>query len=68
MKENLTKKDLILLGKDLMNAKIAVLYKHNFSCSEISEITGVKESVIRKLLYQIAVNSKEDHGRYPWGE
>ena len=65
MKENLTKKDLILLGKDLMNAKIAVLYKHNFSCSEISEITGVKESVIRNLLYQIAVNSKEDHGRYP---
>ena len=65
MKENLTKKDLILVGKDLMNAKIAVLYKHNFSCSEISEITGVKESVIRNLLYQISVNSKEDHGRYP---
>ena len=58
MKENLTK-------KDLMNAKIAVLYKHNFSCSEISEITGVKESVIRNLLYQNSVNSKEDHGRYP---
>ena len=65
MEKNLTKKDLILLGKDLMNAKIAVLYKHNFSCSEISEITGVKESVVRNLLYQIAVNSKEDHGRYP---
>ena len=65
MEKNLTKKDLILLGKDLMNAKIAVLYKHNFSCSEISEITGVKESVIRNLLYQNSVNSKEDHGRYP---
>lgn len=68
MKENLTKKDLILLGKDLMNAKIVVLYKHNFSCSEISEITGVKESVIRNLLYQNSVNSKEKTGRYPWGE
>ena len=65
MEKNLTKKDLILLGKDLMNAKIAVLYKHNFSCSEISEITGVNESVVRNLLYQITVNSKEDHGRYP---
>ena len=68
MKKNLTKKDLILLGKDLMNAKIAVLYKYNFSCSEISEITGVKESVIRNLLYQNSVNSKEKTGRYPWGE
>ena len=68
MEKNLTKKDLILLGKDLMTAKIAVLYKHNFSCSEISEITGVKESVIRNLLYQNSVNSKEKTGRYPWGE
>ena len=68
MKENLTKKDLILLGKDLMKAKIAVLYKHNFSCSEISEITGVKESVIRNLLYQNSVNSKEKTGRYLFGE
>ena len=51
-----------------MNAKIAVLYKHNFSCSEISEITGVKESVIRNLLYQNSVNSKEKTGRYPWRE
>ena len=48
--------------------KCIVLYKHNFSCSEISEITGVKESVIRNLLYQNSVNSKEKTGRYPWGE
>lgn len=68
MEKNLTKRDLILLGKDLMNAKIAILYKHNFSCSEISEITGVKESVIRNLLYQNSVNSKEKSGKYPFGE
>lgn len=61
MEKNLTK-------RDLMNAKIAILYKHNFSCSEISEITGVKESVIRNLLYQNSVNSKEKSGRYPFGK
>lgn len=48
MKE-MTKKELILLGKDLKIAKVLVLLKHGFSVEEISAIVGIPEASVRKL-------------------
>lgn len=48
--KNMTTKELTLLGKDLNNSRIMVLYKHGFSCEEIAATMGVRESVVRNLV------------------
>lgn len=48
--KKMTSKELTLLGKDLTNARIMVLHKHGFTNEEISNITGVAESVVRLLI------------------
>ena len=47
--KNMTTKELTALGKDLKEAKILVLFKHGFSCSEIANITGCPKTVIEKV-------------------
>lgn len=49
MKE-MTKKELIQLGKDLKMAKALVLHKHGFSCAEIASVMGIAESTVRNLI------------------
>ena len=48
--KQITNKELTSLGKDLKEAKIAVLRKHGFSCSEIAIIMDVPESVVRRFI------------------
>lgn len=48
--KDMTKKELIELGKDLKMAKVLVLHKHGFTVSEIASVLGTTESVIRKLI------------------
>ena len=57
MKE-MTKKELLELGKDLKMAKILVLKKHGFTCAEIANVMGTSESVVRNL-----VASAEEHNK-----
>lgn len=54
----MTNKELTSLGKDLKEAKIAVLRKHGFSCSEIANAMGISESVVRKIVATLE-NSEE---------
>lgn len=48
--KQMTNKELTSLGKDLKEAKIAVLRKHGFSCSEIANAMGISESVVRRIV------------------
>lgn len=60
MNKEFNKRDLILLGKDLLNAKIFVLYKHGFSCEEISHITNIGESVVKNFISNISNIEREE--------
>ena len=51
--KDMTRKELALLGKDLNTARIIVLHKHEFSCKEIAEITGISESIVRETINSI---------------
>lgn len=46
----MTKAELLLLGKDLKIAKAAVLHKHGFTCAEIARVMCMSESSVRKLV------------------
>jgi hypothetical protein len=48
--KQMTKKELTSLGKDLKEAKMTVLHKHGFSCSEITTIMDIPESVVRRFI------------------
>ena len=48
--KTMTTKELTLLGKDILNAKILIMHKHGFSCEEISTVLGIPESVVRNLV------------------
>ena len=54
----MTNKELTSLGKDLKEAKIAVLRKHGFSCSEIANIMSISESVVRKIVATLKNNEE----------
>lgn len=56
--KDMTKKEMLLLGKDLKNAKILVLHKHGFTCGEIANIMGISESVVRKLVTSFEDSNK----------
>lgn len=59
--KTMTTKELTLLGKDLKNARILVLYKHGFSCEEIACAVDVPESVVRALVNS-SVNMESNNG------
>ena len=46
----MTKQEVTELGKDMLDAKIKVLHKHGFNTSEISRVTGLSETIIKKRL------------------
>jgi transcriptional regulator len=46
----MTNKELLALGKDLRMARMLVLRKHGFTCEEIANVLGTKESVVRRVI------------------
>lgn len=50
-----TKKELAAFGKDLRMAKLGVLCKYGFSDTEIANVLGVSESMVRKLINELEI-------------
>ena len=48
--KTMTSKELLALGKDLRMARMQVLHKHGFTCEEIANVLGTKESVVRRII------------------
>lgn len=51
MKE-LTTKDIIKLGMEMRAARAEVLYRNGFDVIEISQVLGMPESVVRRIVLQ----------------
>lgn len=50
MSEN--RKEALKLGKDLNLARVAVMMKHGYTSKEISNLLGLSDSVVRRLMEQ----------------
>lgn len=47
---DMTKAELLALGRDLKSAKAAVLHKHGFTCAEIARIMCISEGNVRTIV------------------
>lgn len=57
--KTMTNSELVALGKDLRLAKILVLRKHGFTCSEIAYAMGISESSVRRLIHSAETDSEQ---------
>lgn len=48
-----TKKEIAAFGKDLRKAKLGVLIKYGFSDTEIANVLGVSESMVRRYIAEL---------------
>lgn len=51
MKE-FTTKDIVKIGMEMRAARAEVLYRNGFEVSEISQVLGMPESVVRRIVLQ----------------